>query len=408
MDRQNGELWSKVAQGMKSKVIHLGKGTGFAGKALEIRKTINVRDAYADKRFSRETDKATGYRTKAVLAMPMWDSRRQKVLGVFEVLNKRRGYFTKEDERFLTILSDHAAVAVENAQLYDDLKRAQQETIFRLALMAEHRDQHDTAAHLKRVSFYSGVLAEAMGMRPDEVETLRLASTLHDIGKVATPDAILLKTNKLSPLELGEVEYRLAWWIEKLKLMNAPAGRLKEVIRFLEEIRQANRPSSTRMPEELAQRIRHISTQLFIDKDGLEKPLLTKQEVAKLTIPRGNLTSEEIEEIQKHTIYGAKILGRADSPLMRVAERIALTHHEKYDGSGYPARLKGSRIPIEGRIVGLVDVYDALTSARVYKEGWKPDDVKKYIQSESGKHFDPGVVRAFLKAYPSLAQADPG
>ncbi len=405
VDRRTGQLWSKLAQGMETKTILLRKGQGLAGQAFLTCKTINVRDVYADSRFSRHVDVQTGYHTKTALMMPMWDSKNQNVLGVFEVLNKRRGWFTQEDERLLTILSNHASVAVENSQLYDDLKQAQQETIFRLALMAEHRDQHDTAAHLKRVSVYTCLVAETMGMEPEEVEMIRLASTLHDIGKVATPDAILLKSEKLTSTELGAIEYRLAWWSEKLKLVDAPAERLKEISRFAEEIRQANRPSSIEMPEPLMAQIRHIGSQRFMDRDGKVKPLLTVDEVKKLTIMRGNLTESEWEEICKHTIYGAKILAQADSQLMRMAERIALTHHEKYDGSGYPKGLKGSHIPMEGRIVGLVDVFDALSSRRVYKQRWSFEDVIAHLKRESGKHFDPKIVKVFLKAFPGIRQA---
>ena len=405
VDRRRGELWSKVAQGLRATTIRLKPGQGIAGHVFRTRKTLNIADAYADPRFARRVDRRTGYRTRSVLAMPMLDSRKKTVLGVFEVLNKRSGRFTKADQALLTVLADHASASVENAQLYGDLRQAQRETIFRLALMAEHRDQQDTAAHLERVACYSGLIAEALGWPAEDVETLRLAATLHDIGKVATPDAILLKSEKLPSTELGGIEYRLAWWMEKLKFMREPAKRIREVAQYLEDIRQANRPSSREMSADLASRIRQIGAHRFIDRDGREKPLLSADEVKKLTIMRGNLTPEEWVEIRKHTTQGGLILAQAHSQVMQVAERIAVTHHEQYEGTGYPKRLRGRQIPIEGRIVGLVDVFDALSSRRVYKQRWGLDEVVNYIRGQSGKQFDPMIVRAFLKALPKIRRA---
>lgn len=404
-DRRTEGFWSILAHGLGSRVLRLRKDQGLVGRVFKTRKTLNIADAYADRHFSRHFDRLTGYRTRSVLAMPMLDSRHEKVLGVFQVLNKRAGRFDRTDEDLLTVLADHAAVAVENAQLYEELRKAQEETVFRLALMAEHRDLHDTAAHLRRVAVYCGLIAEALGWPPGRVERLRLVAPLHDIGKVATPDAILLKTGKLTALELGVVEYRMAWWMETLKLQGAPRKRVTEVAGYLQDIRQANRPSSTRMPDALARRICRIASRTFADWDGKTKPCLTAAEVRKLTIPRGNLTQEERAEIQNHTVYGAKILAQAESELLRLAERIAMCHHERYDGTGYPRRLKGRAIPIEGRVVALADVFDALSSKRVYKSRWSLQKVVAFIRQESGKYFDPEVVRAFLRALPRIRRA---
>ena len=403
-DRHHEELWSKVAHGLDVSTIRFPKDQGLAGHVFTTRQTVNIRDAYADARFSRQFDRQTGYKTKTVLAMPMLDSRHKDVLGVFEVLNKKAGRFETTDKNLLTVLADHAAVAVENAQLYKDLTQAQMETVFCVALMAEHRDLKDIAAHLRRISVYCGLIAEALGWAREDVETLKIVAPLHDVGKVATPDAILLKTGKLTEMELGSVEYRLAWWRETLKLSRAPEARVKEVNQFLEDVRRANRPSSTQMSQDLVERVHMIAAQRFIDRDGEEKPALTAEEVKKLTIKRGNLTEEEREEIQKHTIYGARILAQADSRLMRLAERIAISHHEKYDGTGYPVGLKGEEIPIEARVVAVADVFDALSSKRVYKRGWSLEEVVAYIQGESGKQFDPKVVEGFTRALPRIQQ----
>jgi len=109
----------------------------------------------------------------------------------------------------------------------------------------------------------------------------------------------------------------------------------------------------------------------------------------------GRLTAEEFEEMKAHTVIGAGILANSESPLMRLAETIALTHHERFDGTGYPYGLVGTDIPLGGRIVALADVFDALTSRRVYKPAYPVDDALPIIRAESPGHFDLSVVAAF-------------
>jgi putative two-component system response regulator len=125
-------------------------------------------------------------------------------------------------------------------------------------------------------------------------------------------------------------------------------------------------------------------------------------DVGKIGIPDaillkpGRLTGEEYEQIKTHTTIGAEMLAGGAFPLLRVAEEIARTHHERWDGSGYPAGMAGQEIPIAGRIVAIVDVYDALTHDRPYKEAWTTEAALSEIKSQRGRHFDPRVVDAFL------------
>lgn len=109
----------------------------------------------------------------------------------------------------------------------------------------------------------------------------------------------------------------------------------------------------------------------------------------------GKLTKEEFAVMQQHPEIGAEILGESDSDLIELAKVVSLTHHEKWDGSGYPRGLKGQNIPIEGRIVALADVFDALTSVRPYKDAWPLDKTLAFIDEQTGKHFDPEVVTVF-------------
>ena len=304
VDAEKHELWTKVALGVGEKVLRIPIGQGISGFVAKTGSAVNIRDAYRDTRFTQDLDRLTGYQTKSILAIPLKD-RSGRTLGVFEVLNKLKGSFNEEYEGFLRILSTIAASAIENAQLYENLRKSHLETIYRMAMVAEYRDQQDTATHLRRISKYTALVASQLGLSYDLVEDLRYASPLHDIGKVAIPDAILLKPGKLTP--------------------------------------------------------------------------------------------DEYEEMKKHPLYGARMLENAESRLLQLARNIALAHHEHWDGTGYPQGLKGDEIPLEARIVSVVDVFDALTTRRVYKGAWSIGDTFTYMNEQSGRLFDPGVVDAFAK-----------
>ena len=116
----------------------------------------------------------------------------------------------------------------------------------------------------------------------------------------------------------------------------------------------------------------------------------------------GKLTPEEWALMQQHVPYGGMILGDQDSELLQMAKTIALTHHEKWDGSGYPAGLKGEDIPLVGRITALADVFDALTSVRPYKRAWTMEETLEYIYKERGKHFDPLLVDKMAQVFPEF------
>lgn len=116
----------------------------------------------------------------------------------------------------------------------------------------------------------------------------------------------------------------------------------------------------------------------------------------------GKLTPDEWEIMKTHASVGATIIGEDNSSLLKIARTIALCHHEKWDGSGYPNGLAGEAIPVEARIVAIADVFDALTSTRPYKKSWSIEDATAYIEEESGKHFDPDLVSAFIAALPKI------
>ena len=111
----------------------------------------------------------------------------------------------------------------------------------------------------------------------------------------------------------------------------------------------------------------------------------------------GKLTEEEFAIMKTHPEIGAEILGDSDSDLIELAKIVSMTHHEKWDGTGYPNQLQGEEIPIEGRIVALADVFDALTSVRPYKDAWSIDKTMDFIHEQKGLHFDPQLVDLFTE-----------
>ena len=133
-------------------------------------------------------------------------------------------------------------------------------------------------------------------------------------------------------------------------------------------------------------------------------------DVGKIGIPDavlrkpGKLDADEWAVMRQHVSIGAKIIGEHPSGLLRMAQRIALTHHEKWDGSGYPNGLAGEDIPIEGRIVAIADVFDALTSERPYKQAWPVEEAVAFLREQSGQHFDPDLVELFIQQLPAVLE----
>ena len=183
------------------------------------------------------------------------------------------------------------------------LRKAHIETIHCLVVAAEFKDK-GTAGHIQRMSKFCRMLAKLLGLPPGEVELVLQASPMHDIGKIGTPEEILLKP--------------------------------------------------------------------------------------------GRLTDDEFQIIKQHPLYGSRILSKSTSQLLQTGKLIALTHHEKWDGSGYPHGLAGEDIPLYGRICAVADVFDALTSERPYKRAYSNDEAVKILQETNGNHFDPQIIELFL------------
>ena len=184
-----------------------------------------------------------------------------------------------------------------------ELRRSREDTLRRLAKAAEFRDG-ETGRHIERMGEYCGAIARALALTSERCDLIRLASPLHDVGKIAVPDWILLKA--------------------------------------------------------------------------------------------GPLTPPERELMQKHAQVGYLILNGSGEELLELAATMAWTHHERLDGSGYPRGLDGDEIPLEGRIVAVGDVFDALTSDRVYRRAMSVEDALRILEDGRGTHYDPVVLDALL------------
>ncbi len=229
------------------------------------------------------------------------------------------------------LTSANAALEHRVQQRTEQLSRSRTDVICRLAKAAEYRD-NETGNHVIRVGCISRIVAMALGMDRDSLDTLFAAAPLHDIGKIGIPDSILTK-----PAPLSEQEWKV----------------MQQHCRIGAKIIQENPRAETALNQWTGQ----------------------------------SLASQG---------------GPSDNPILKMAAEIALSHHEKWDGSGYPQQLAGERIPIEGRIVAVADVFDALTSQRPYKAVYPEEAALRIMDDSARAHFDPEVYAAFQRALPEI------
>lgn len=211
IDKKTNELWSMVALGLDSQEIRFPAGKGLAGFVAQTGESINIKDAYNDKRFNSEVDKKTGYKTKTILCLPIKNNNKE-IIGVFQVLNKNKGYFTKSDEDLLSAIGGSASIALENAQLFAEQQKLykEQKELFEsfidtLATSIDARDKI-TAGHSLRVKLYSVLIAKAMKLDEKEINLIEKAAILHDIGKIGIMDSVLQKEGKLTPEEYAHIQ----------------------------------------------------------------------------------------------------------------------------------------------------------------------------------------------------------
>lgn len=193
------QLWSKVAHGMPN--ISIPSNSGIVGHAIRGNDSILINDAYHDERFNPEVDKRTGYHTRSIIALPVYDGDKN-IIGAFQAINKVAGsaLFSEEDVKRLKLAATYSGSTLQTAIQRKEIEDTQRDIIFTMGEAGETRSK-ETGNHVKRVAEYSYVIAKSMGMSESEAELLRMASPMHDIGKIAIPDEILKKPGKLTEAE---------------------------------------------------------------------------------------------------------------------------------------------------------------------------------------------------------------
>ncbi len=213
VDDESGQLWTRVAHGIGRQTIAID--SGFVGHTIKHNQHLLIEDAYKDSRFNPSIDEQTGYRTKAVLCIPI-ENAEGKVIGAYQAINKKtpEGKFSLKDVAYMTLVASYSGKALESAQLVYEIEQTQKEIIYVMGEIGESRSQ-ETGNHVKRVAEYSKLLAIKIGLGDNEAELIKMASPMHDIGKVGIPDSILKKQGKLTNEEFSimkthaEVGYNL-------------------------------------------------------------------------------------------------------------------------------------------------------------------------------------------------------
>ena len=199
LNQKTDTLWSKVAHGVDR--ITIPTSQGIAGHVATHAEPLIINDPYSDQRFDKEVDKRTGYNTKSILALPIQDSD-GKIVGVYQAINKMTGTgsFTQTDLEHLLLAATYAGKTLQAAMLVEEIEATQREVIFTMAEAGEGRSK-ETGNHVKRVAEYCRLFGAKYGLSSGEVTLLKLAAPMHDIGKIAIPDSILLKPGKLNEEE---------------------------------------------------------------------------------------------------------------------------------------------------------------------------------------------------------------
>jgi len=300
IDEQKKELYTILSNGIQEK--RSPKTSGIAGHVLRTGKTYVTENAYKSKFFNPEIDRVSGYKTKNILAVPVFSSKGE-VIGVYQVMNKS-SKFNNADIRLMKLISELAGAAIEATMLYEKIKEVQKKVLIKLSKAAEYKNP-ESLNHFLRVGLISSLIAEKLGIDEEKCELLMLASTMHDIGKIGIPDRILQKSGRLEP--------------------------------------------------------------------------------------------DEWEIMKKHPIIGYELLYDEENELLQMAAIIALEHHERWDGKGYPFGKKEKEISLWARIVSVADNFDTLTTDKCDRVSWSIDEAVNYMEVMKEKAFDPQVVNIFLE-----------
>ena len=412
--------------------------------------SLNLADAYnlpknTPYKFDKSFDEKTGYRTCSVLILPI-QNRHLEVLGVLQLINRKiqsNVLLTQEnakeltqpysewEERILTSLASQAAISIERNNLQENIENLFEGFVKASVRAIEARDSC-TSGHSERVAkltvglsqevniINSGIFSEIY-FSNQQIQELRYAALLHDFGKIGVPEAILTKRKKLYQEQLELIQQRFSLAQRTLEMEYAQtkykylSGHLSDIYQshtqkscllcqkiknldlelevaitqlndYWQTILTANEPKI--LAEEPLKQLQEISLYTYKDIDGQIKHLITPEEMAQLTVPRGNLTPEERQAIEAHVTDSYEFLKQIPwTKKLQKIPNIAYGHHERLDGSGYPRGLKENEISIQTQIIVIADIYDALTAGdRPYKQGLPVEVALRIMGSEAAEN----------------------
>jgi HD-GYP domain-containing protein (c-di-GMP phosphodiesterase class II) len=398
--------------------------------------TINIPDAYTNDEFdftgTRGFDKKMGYRSKSFLTVPM-TNHENEIIGVLQLINainlKTREIrtFSVLDQQVVESLASQAAVTLTNRQLIEAQKKLFDSFIELIANAIDEKSPY-TAGHCRRVPVLTNMIAEAtcnidhgphkdFSMTDADKYELSVAGWLHDCGKITTPEAVVDKSTKLETIidriemidtrfEVLKRDAEIAVLKSKLEALGEKhpsadeqlSSRLKQLDDDREFIRACN-VGGEAMADELQQRVTKIAQYKWQNTEGNESNILTEDEVYNLHIFRGTLTTEEREIINNHIVATIKMLESLPYPkhLLNVTE-FAGGHHEKMDGTGYPKGLKRDEMSIQARMMGIADIFEALTADdRPYKKAMPISQALTVLgHMKLENHIDPDLFNVFM------------
>ncbi|MBK6630260.1 MAG: GAF domain-containing protein [Betaproteobacteria bacterium] len=404
--------------------------------------TVNIADAYKAEGFdfsgTRKFDERTGYRSQSFLTVPM-KNHENAVIGVLQLINsiepgaKHVVPFSAADQRLAESLASQAAVALTNRQLISQLEKLFESFIQLINVAIDEKSPY-TGGHCERVPVLTMMLAEAVNetragpladfsMTDKDRYELKIAGLLHDCGKVTTPVHVVDKSTKLQTLydrihlvdtrfEVLKRDAQIAMLKAKLALRDGRDARAEAVLeedlgRHLQQIesdrtflRQANIGSELMTPED-QERVKRIGTGYrWIDVGGKAVNFLSEDELENLSIRAGTLTQSERETINYHIVATIKMLEQLPWPkhLKNVPE-YAGGHHERMDGKGYPKGLSREQMSVQARVMGIADIFEALTARdRPYKRGKTLSESLDILgKFKLNGHIDPDLFDVFVR-----------
>ena len=398
--------------------------------------TINIPDAYSNDEFdfagTRHFDEKTGYRSQSFLTVPM-TNHEANIIGVLQLINATDPdtgeirAFSALDQQIVESLASQAAVTMTNRQLIEAQKKLFDSFIELIASAIDEKSPY-TAGHCRRVPVLTNMIAEAacninygphkdFSMTEEDKYELNVAGYLHDCGKITTPIEVVDKGTKLETIvdriEMIDTRFdvlkrdaEIAALKQKIESMGGddvnPDIQLISKLKQLDDDKaflQMCNVGGEAMADELRQRVEKISQYKIKDVEGNESNFLSDDEIYNLNIFRGTLNADEREIVNNHIVVTIKMLKSLPLPKhLRNLSEYAGGHHEKMDGTGYPKGLKRDEMSVQARMMGIADIFEALTAGdRPYKKGM-PLSVALTIlgRMKLEHHIDPDLFDVFM------------